>query len=77
MVDSPGAMKKSLPVPELQPLDRYDLSRAKTSASVRWLLNKAYGSAVVLFDGGVLLGPALQSSLIHSPIVPMLPIIPP
>ncbi|KAL3066214.1 hypothetical protein OYC64_016210 [Pagothenia borchgrevinki] len=45
MVDSPGAMKKSLPVPELQPLDRYDLSRAKTSASVRWLLNKAYGSA--------------------------------
>ncbi|XP_063736801.1 calmodulin-regulated spectrin-associated protein 3-like isoform X2 [Eleginops maclovinus] len=45
MVDSPGAMKKSLPVPELQPLDQYDHSRAKTSASVRWLLNKAYGSA--------------------------------
>jgi len=42
MVDSP---KKTVPVPEIKPLDRYDFTRAKTRASVRWLLSKAYGSA--------------------------------
>ncbi|XP_034392957.1 calmodulin-regulated spectrin-associated protein 3-like [Cyclopterus lumpus] len=45
MVDSPGAMKKTVSVPEIKPLDRYDFNRAKMCASVRWLLSKAYGSA--------------------------------
>ncbi|XP_029999090.1 calmodulin-regulated spectrin-associated protein 3-like isoform X2 [Sphaeramia orbicularis] len=46
MVD-PGSstMTKTFPVPEIQPLDRYDFNRAKTCASVRWLLSKSYGSA--------------------------------
>ncbi|XP_074521404.1 calmodulin-regulated spectrin-associated protein 3-like isoform X3 [Halichoeres trimaculatus] len=45
MVDSPGAMKKTFSVPEIKPLDQYDFNRAKTCASVRWLLFKSYGSA--------------------------------
>lgn len=45
MVDSPGAMKKTFSVPEIKPLDQYDFNRAKTCASVRWLLSKSYGSA--------------------------------
>ncbi|KAI3353438.1 hypothetical protein L3Q82_019962, partial [Scortum barcoo] len=45
MVDSPGAMRKTFSVPEIKPLDRYDFTRAKTCASVRWLLSKSYGSA--------------------------------
>ncbi|XP_022066752.2 calmodulin-regulated spectrin-associated protein 3-like isoform X2 [Acanthochromis polyacanthus] len=45
MVDSPSAMKKTFSVPEIKPLDRYDFSRAKICASVRWLLSKSYGSA--------------------------------
>lgn len=43
MVDSP--MKKTFSVPEIKPLDQYDFNRAKTCASVRWLLSKSYGSA--------------------------------
>uniref|UniRef100_A0A1A7WBD7 Calmodulin regulated spectrin-associated protein family, member 3 n=1 Tax=Iconisemion striatum TaxID=60296 RepID=A0A1A7WBD7_9TELE len=46
MVDSPGAaVKKTFTVPEIKPLDRYDVNRAKICASVRWLLSKSYGSA--------------------------------
>uniref|UniRef100_A0A672FRH1 Calmodulin regulated spectrin associated protein family member 3 n=1 Tax=Salarias fasciatus TaxID=181472 RepID=A0A672FRH1_SALFA len=45
MVDSPSEMKKTFSVPEIKPLDQYDLSRAKICASVRWLLSKSYGSA--------------------------------
>ncbi|XP_037619448.1 calmodulin-regulated spectrin-associated protein 3-like isoform X2 [Sebastes umbrosus] len=45
MVDSPSAMKKTFSVPEIKPLDQYDFNRAKTCASVRWLLSKSYGSA--------------------------------
>ncbi|CAB1413905.1 unnamed protein product [Pleuronectes platessa] len=45
MEDSPGAMKRTCPVPEIKPLDQYDISRAKICASVRWLLSKSYGSA--------------------------------
>ncbi|XP_069386130.1 calmodulin-regulated spectrin-associated protein 3-like isoform X2 [Paralichthys olivaceus] len=45
MEDSPGAMKRTCPVPEIKPLDQYDFSRAKICASVRWLLSKSYGSA--------------------------------
>ncbi|KAL7405159.1 hypothetical protein ABVT39_024666 [Epinephelus coioides] len=45
MVDSPSAMKKTFSVPEIKPLDKYDFSRAKICASVRWLLSKSYGSA--------------------------------
>ncbi|XP_047222389.1 calmodulin-regulated spectrin-associated protein 3-like isoform X3 [Girardinichthys multiradiatus] len=45
MVDSPSAMKKTFTVPEIKPLDKYDISRARICASVRWLLSKSYGSA--------------------------------
>lgn len=45
MVDSPCAMNKVSTVPEIKPLNQYDFSRAKISASVRWLLSKSYGSA--------------------------------
>ncbi|KAM7419706.1 hypothetical protein PAMA_016679 [Pampus argenteus] len=45
MVDSPSAMKKPFSVPEIKPLDQYDVHRAKICASVRWLLSKSYGSA--------------------------------
>lgn len=52
MVEPPGPgsgshpMKKTaLPGPDLTPLDQFDQNRAKVSASVRWLLHKAYGSA--------------------------------
>ncbi|XP_054460437.1 calmodulin-regulated spectrin-associated protein 3-like [Anoplopoma fimbria] len=45
MVDSPGSMRRTFPVPEIKPLDRYDFTRAKIRASVRWLLSKSYGSA--------------------------------
>ncbi|KAM4751266.1 calmodulin-regulated spectrin-associated protein 3-like isoform 2-T2 [Anableps anableps] len=45
MVDSPSAMKKTFTVPEIKPLDKYDLNRARICASVRWLLSKSYGSA--------------------------------
>ncbi|XP_056623768.1 calmodulin-regulated spectrin-associated protein 3 isoform X2 [Triplophysa dalaica] len=31
------------PVPEIRPLDRYDSTRAKIRASVRWLLSRAHG----------------------------------
>ncbi|KAA0721660.1 Calmodulin-regulated spectrin-associated protein 3 [Triplophysa tibetana] len=31
------------PVPEISPLDRYDSTRAKIRASVRWLLSRAHG----------------------------------
>ncbi|MEQ2170460.1 hypothetical protein GOODEAATRI_000488, partial [Goodea atripinnis] len=45
MVDSPSAMKKTFTVPEIKPLDKYDISRARICASVRWMLSKSYGSA--------------------------------
>ncbi|XP_030636188.1 calmodulin-regulated spectrin-associated protein 3 [Chanos chanos] len=43
MVDA-TTMKKSSAVPEIKPLDQYDLNRAKICASVRWLLLKSFGS---------------------------------
>ncbi|XP_034043540.1 calmodulin-regulated spectrin-associated protein 3-like isoform X2 [Thalassophryne amazonica] len=45
MVDTSGTMRKTFSVPEIHPLDRYDQSRAKLCASVRWLLSKSFGSA--------------------------------
>ncbi|XP_072561297.1 calmodulin-regulated spectrin-associated protein 3 isoform X3 [Paramormyrops kingsleyae] len=44
MVDS-NAMKRTFVVPDIKPLDQYDLTRAKICASLGWLLSKAYGSA--------------------------------
>lgn len=44
MVDSPSSTRTSS-VPEIKPLDQYDFDRAKTCASVRWLLSKWFGSA--------------------------------
>ncbi|RVE75882.1 hypothetical protein OJAV_G00003360 [Oryzias javanicus] len=45
MVDSPSAMKKTFSVPEIKPLDQYNLNRAKICANIRWLLSKLYGCA--------------------------------
>ncbi|XP_028299868.1 calmodulin-regulated spectrin-associated protein 3-like isoform X2 [Gouania willdenowi] len=45
MVDSSCAMKKTLTVPEIKPLDLYDINRAKICSSIRWLLLKLYSSA--------------------------------
>ncbi|KAM9314968.1 calmodulin-regulated spectrin-associated protein 3-like [Pholidichthys leucotaenia] len=44
MVDSPNAAK-TFSVPEIKPLDKYDVPRAKICGSVRWLLSKSYGCA--------------------------------
>ncbi|RXN04422.1 calmodulin-regulated spectrin-associated 3-like isoform X2 [Labeo rohita] len=44
MVDS-NAMRKTFVVPDIKPLDQYDLSRARICASVGWLLAKSYGNA--------------------------------
>ncbi|KAI1886519.1 hypothetical protein AGOR_G00196590 [Albula goreensis] len=44
MVDS-TAMRKTSTVPEIKPLDQYDFNRAKTCASLGWLLAKSYGTA--------------------------------
>uniref|UniRef100_A0A8C1KMM0 Calmodulin regulated spectrin-associated protein family, member 3 n=1 Tax=Cyprinus carpio TaxID=7962 RepID=A0A8C1KMM0_CYPCA len=44
MVDS-NAMRKTFVVPDIKPLDQYDLPRAKICASVGWLLAKSYGNA--------------------------------
>ncbi|XP_051759982.1 calmodulin-regulated spectrin-associated protein 3 isoform X1 [Ctenopharyngodon idella] len=38
-----SAVKKSAPVPDICPLDRYDSTRAKTRASVSWLLSRSHG----------------------------------
>ncbi|KAK1803149.1 hypothetical protein P4O66_021682 [Electrophorus voltai] len=43
MVDA-SATRKTDTIPEIKPLDRYDFGKAKTRASVRWLLTKAFGS---------------------------------
>ncbi|XP_060755298.1 calmodulin-regulated spectrin-associated protein 3 isoform X3 [Neoarius graeffei] len=32
-------------VPEIRPLERYEPNRARTGASLRWILNKAFGSS--------------------------------
>ncbi|XP_056136188.1 calmodulin-regulated spectrin-associated protein 3 [Lampris incognitus] len=44
-MEDASTMKKTFTVPEIKPLDQYDFNRAKTCASVRWLLAKSYGSA--------------------------------
>ncbi|XP_026116752.1 calmodulin-regulated spectrin-associated protein 3-like isoform X6 [Carassius auratus] len=44
MMDS-NAMRKTFVVPDIKPLDQYDLPRAKICASVGWLLAKSYGNA--------------------------------
>ncbi|KAL0992625.1 hypothetical protein UPYG_G00095930 [Umbra pygmaea] len=44
MVDS-NAMRKTFVVPDIKPLDLYDVNRAKICASVGWLLAKSYGNA--------------------------------
>ncbi|XP_026056708.1 calmodulin-regulated spectrin-associated protein 3-like isoform X1 [Carassius auratus] len=44
MVDS-NAMRKTFVVPDIKPLDQYDLTRARICASVGWLLGKSYGNA--------------------------------
>ncbi|KAM9493237.1 calmodulin-regulated spectrin-associated protein 3 isoform 3-T3 [Clarias gariepinus] len=44
MVDS-NAMRKTFVVPDVKPLDQYDITRAKICASVGWLLAKSYGNA--------------------------------
>ncbi|XP_062871406.1 calmodulin-regulated spectrin-associated protein 3 isoform X2 [Trichomycterus rosablanca] len=44
MVDS-AAMRKTFVVPDVQPLDQYDVQRAKICSSVGWLLAKSYSSA--------------------------------
>ncbi|XP_073694173.1 calmodulin-regulated spectrin-associated protein 3 isoform X5 [Garra rufa] len=44
MVDS-NAMRKTFVVPDIKPLDQYDLTRARICASVGWLLAKSYGNA--------------------------------
>ncbi|XP_076838811.1 calmodulin-regulated spectrin-associated protein 3 isoform X2 [Brachyhypopomus gauderio] len=43
MVDATEARKADT-IPDIKPLDRYDFGKAKTRASVRWLLTKAFGS---------------------------------
>ncbi|XP_073510017.1 calmodulin-regulated spectrin-associated protein 3 isoform X3 [Phyllobates terribilis] len=39
-------MKKSFLVPEIKPLDIYDVQQARTSASLSWLIYKCYGQEV-------------------------------
>ncbi|KAG8128874.1 hypothetical protein E2320_015602 [Naja naja] len=41
-----AAMRKSFLVPEIKPLDQYDFPRARSAASLAWVLAKAYGGAV-------------------------------
>ncbi|KAI7810474.1 putative calmodulin-regulated spectrin-associated protein 3-like [Triplophysa rosa] len=59
------------PVPEISPLDRYDSTRAKIRASVRWLLSRAHGceesvpaglKEALSSDGGVT--PAVEQLLL-------------
>lgn len=38
-------MRKSFLVPEIKPLDQYDFPRARSAASLAWVLAKAYGGA--------------------------------
>lgn len=47
MVDS-NAMRKTFVVPDIKPLDQYDLTRARICASVGWLLAKSYGNAGII-----------------------------
>ncbi|XP_047663846.1 calmodulin-regulated spectrin-associated protein 3 isoform X2 [Tachysurus fulvidraco] len=44
MVDS-NAMRKTFVVPDVKPLDQYDINRAKICASVGWVLSKSYSNA--------------------------------
>ncbi|KAM3863552.1 calmodulin-regulated spectrin-associated protein 3 [Diretmus argenteus] len=44
MVDA-NSTRKTFVVPDIKPLDLYDCTKAKISASVGWLLAKSYGSA--------------------------------
>ncbi|KAM8972928.1 calmodulin-regulated spectrin-associated protein 3 isoform 2-T2 [Pelodytes ibericus] len=39
-------MKKSFLVPEIKPLDVYDVQQARTSATISWLIYKCYGKEV-------------------------------
>lgn len=65
MVDSP-AMKKSFTLSDIKPLDLYDATRAKTCASVGWLLGKSYGSAgEVRPPGQQARGPAGPTAVSH------------
>ncbi|XP_042307102.1 calmodulin-regulated spectrin-associated protein 3 isoform X2 [Sceloporus undulatus] len=40
-----AAMRKSFLVPEIKPLDQYDFARARSAASLAWVLAKGYGGA--------------------------------
>lgn len=40
-----AAMRKSFLVPEIKPLDQYDFPRARSAASLAWVLAKGYGGA--------------------------------
>lgn len=59
MVDT-NAMRKTFVVPEVKPLDRYDVSRARICASVGWLLAKSYGNAGI-YSGGVSKHPGMTT----------------
>ncbi|XP_051561588.1 calmodulin-regulated spectrin-associated protein 3-like [Myxocyprinus asiaticus] len=50
MMDA-SAENRTAPVPEISPLDRYDSTRAKSRASVRWLLTRAHGSEESVPEG--------------------------
>ncbi|XP_077053607.1 calmodulin-regulated spectrin-associated protein 3 isoform X1 [Siphateles boraxobius] len=68
MMDA-SAVKKSAPVPDLCPLDRYDPTRAKTRASVSWILSRSRGPeesapAGLDQDGGVC--PAVERLLLSA-----------
>ncbi|XP_043831691.1 calmodulin-regulated spectrin-associated protein 3 isoform X2 [Dromiciops gliroides] len=41
----PGPLRKTFLVPEIKPLDQYDFPRAKTAASLAWVLRAAFGGA--------------------------------
>ncbi|ROL54848.1 Calmodulin-regulated spectrin-associated protein 3 [Anabarilius grahami] len=62
-----SAVKKSSPVPDICPLDRYDSTRAKTRASVSWLLSRGpeeSDPAGLNQDGGIC--PALERLLLSA-----------
>ncbi|KAL8211623.1 UNVERIFIED_CONTAM: hypothetical protein K2H54_003368 [Gekko kuhli] len=46
-----AAMRKSFLVPEIKPLDQYDFSRARSAASLAWVLAKGYGGAAHPLNG--------------------------
>ncbi|XP_055060004.2 calmodulin-regulated spectrin-associated protein 3 isoform X2 [Misgurnus anguillicaudatus] len=66
-----STVRRAAPVPEISPLDRYDSTRAKTRASVHWLLSRAHGSEenvpavlkeALCSDGGI--SPAVEKLLL-------------